>query len=173
MYEYWELRWNDTDRVKLNNSEKKPVPKPFCLPQIPYGLTGVRTRASVVRRRDLTAWAIWKATIGIDRWETWCDRVVLTELARNLVRWWVLVNTETSCRAPWKAEDLSANWVATSFQEIPCTMESDYFSHQTTNFINVVSLFGYCKDAAKLCSDTCNLEDRVQIVCIKRYLRKR
>jgi hypothetical protein len=36
----------------------KPVPVPLCPPQIPHGLTQARTRASVVRGRRLTAWAM-------------------------------------------------------------------------------------------------------------------
>ena len=34
---------------------EKPVPVPLCTPQIPHGLTQDRTRASVVRGRQLTA----------------------------------------------------------------------------------------------------------------------
>jgi hypothetical protein len=37
---------------------EKPVPVPLCSPQIPHGLTRDRTRASAVRGRQLTAWAI-------------------------------------------------------------------------------------------------------------------
>jgi hypothetical protein len=37
---------------------EKPVPVPLCPPQIPYGLTRERTRASAVRGRRLTAWAM-------------------------------------------------------------------------------------------------------------------
>jgi BMFP domain-containing protein YqiC len=37
---------------------EKPVPVPLCPPQISYGLTWDRTRASVVRGRRLTAWAM-------------------------------------------------------------------------------------------------------------------
>jgi hypothetical protein len=36
----------------------KPVPVPFCPPQIPHGLTPARTRASEVRRRRLTPWVM-------------------------------------------------------------------------------------------------------------------
>jgi hypothetical protein len=36
----------------------KPAPVPFCPPQIPHGLTRARTRASAVRDRRLTAWAM-------------------------------------------------------------------------------------------------------------------
>jgi hypothetical protein len=37
---------------------EKPVPVPLCPPQILHGLTRDRTRASAVRGRRLTAWAI-------------------------------------------------------------------------------------------------------------------
>jgi hypothetical protein len=44
---------------KLNNLEKKPVPVPLCLTQIPHGLTRERTRASVVRSQQLTDLKQW------------------------------------------------------------------------------------------------------------------
>ena len=37
---------------------EKPLPVPVCPPQISHGLTRDRTRASAVRGRRLTAWAI-------------------------------------------------------------------------------------------------------------------
>jgi hypothetical protein len=37
IYEYGEPWWNDTDRVKLKNSEK-PVPEPLYPPQMSHGL---------------------------------------------------------------------------------------------------------------------------------------
>jgi hypothetical protein len=37
---------------------EKPVPVPLCPPQIPHGLTRERTRASAVRGRRLTTWAM-------------------------------------------------------------------------------------------------------------------
>jgi hypothetical protein len=37
---------------------EKPVPGPLCPPQIPHGLAWDRTRASAVRGRRLTAWAM-------------------------------------------------------------------------------------------------------------------
>jgi hypothetical protein len=46
-----EHRWNEIDR-------RKPVPVPLCPRQIPHGLTRDRTRASAVRGRRLTAWAM-------------------------------------------------------------------------------------------------------------------
>jgi hypothetical protein len=53
-----EHRWNETDRGKPKYSGEKPVPVPLCPPQIPHGLTWDRTRASAVRGRRLTAWAM-------------------------------------------------------------------------------------------------------------------
>jgi hypothetical protein len=50
-----EHRWNEIDREKPKNSGEKPVPVPLCSPQIPYGLTRDRTRASAVGDRRLTA----------------------------------------------------------------------------------------------------------------------
>jgi hypothetical protein len=51
-------RWNDTDRGKPKNSERKPVPVWLRPPQIPHALIRARTRASALRCRRLTAWAI-------------------------------------------------------------------------------------------------------------------
>jgi hypothetical protein len=49
-----EHRWNENQRTR----GKKPVPMPLCPPQIPHGLTRDRTRASAVRGRQQTAWAM-------------------------------------------------------------------------------------------------------------------
>jgi hypothetical protein len=53
LYEYGDIWWNDTDRGPEELGEN-PVPEPLCPPQIPHGLTRVRTRASAVRDRRLT-----------------------------------------------------------------------------------------------------------------------
>ena len=50
--------WNETDRGKTEVLGQKPVPVPLYPPQIPHGLTQDRNRASTVRRRRLTAWAV-------------------------------------------------------------------------------------------------------------------
>jgi hypothetical protein len=49
--------------VRILTGEKeefgeKPAPVPLCPPQIPHGVIGARTRASEVRSRRLTAWAM-------------------------------------------------------------------------------------------------------------------
>jgi hypothetical protein len=49
-----ELNWQGKTEVL----GEKPVPVPLCPPQIPYGLTRDRTRASAVEGRRLTAWAM-------------------------------------------------------------------------------------------------------------------
>jgi hypothetical protein len=56
-YEFGERRWSDTDR-KNEELGEKPVPVSLCPPQIPHGLTRARTRASAVRGRWLTTWAM-------------------------------------------------------------------------------------------------------------------
>jgi hypothetical protein len=43
---------------KTEELGKKPVPVPLCPPQITHGLTRARTRASAVRGRRLTTWAM-------------------------------------------------------------------------------------------------------------------
>jgi hypothetical protein len=49
-----ELYWQG----KTEELGEKPVPVPLCPPQIPHGLTWARTRASAVRGRRLTTWAM-------------------------------------------------------------------------------------------------------------------
>jgi hypothetical protein len=56
-----ENRWNEIDRGKPKYSGGGgggPGPGPSCPPQIPHGLPRDRTRASAVRGRRLTAWAM-------------------------------------------------------------------------------------------------------------------
>jgi hypothetical protein len=60
-----EQRWNDTDRGKTEGLGEKPVPVPLCPPQIPHGLTWLRNRASSVRSRRLTAWAISRTVLPV------------------------------------------------------------------------------------------------------------
>jgi hypothetical protein len=43
---------------KSRITRKKPVPLPLCPLQVPHGLTRAPTRASAVRGRRLTAWAM-------------------------------------------------------------------------------------------------------------------
>jgi hypothetical protein len=50
-----EHRWNEIDREEPKYSGKN---LPLCQPQIPHGLTRDRARASAVRGRRLTAWAM-------------------------------------------------------------------------------------------------------------------
>jgi hypothetical protein len=48
---------------KTEEPGEKPVPVPLCPPQMPHGLTQARTRASAVRGRLLTTWAMARPTI--------------------------------------------------------------------------------------------------------------
>jgi hypothetical protein len=50
---------------KTEELGEKPVPVPLCPPQIPYGLTRARTRASAVRGRRLTTWAMARPTKSV------------------------------------------------------------------------------------------------------------
>jgi hypothetical protein len=43
---------------KTEEPGEKPVPVPLCPPRIPHGLTRAQTRASAVRGRRLTTWAM-------------------------------------------------------------------------------------------------------------------
>jgi hypothetical protein len=44
---------------------EKPVPVSLCPPHIPHGLNRARTRASVVRGRRITTWAMARAILGV------------------------------------------------------------------------------------------------------------
>jgi hypothetical protein len=55
-----EQRWKDTDR-KVRKIGETHVPVSFCPPQIPRGLTWARTRASAIRSRRRTAWAVTRS----------------------------------------------------------------------------------------------------------------
>jgi hypothetical protein len=57
-YEFGERQWNDIWQGKTEELGDKPVPVPLCPPQIPHGLIRARTRASAVRGRRLTTWAM-------------------------------------------------------------------------------------------------------------------
>jgi hypothetical protein len=49
-----QVEWNWRGKPEVLG--EKPVPLPLCPPEIPYGLTRDRTRASAVRGRRLSAW---------------------------------------------------------------------------------------------------------------------
>jgi hypothetical protein len=59
------VEWNW--QVKTEVLGEKPVPVPLCPPQIPYGLTRNGSRASAVRGRRLTAWAMARRTHTLSR----------------------------------------------------------------------------------------------------------
>jgi hypothetical protein len=54
------VEWNWQGKTEVLG--EKPVPVPLCPPQFPHGLTRHRTRASAVRGRRLTAWAMTRPT---------------------------------------------------------------------------------------------------------------
>jgi hypothetical protein len=56
-----EWKW----QAKTEVFGEKPVPVPLCSPQIPHGLTRDLTRASAVRGRRLTAWAMARPSIRL------------------------------------------------------------------------------------------------------------
>jgi hypothetical protein len=59
---------------KTEELGEKPVPVPLCPPQIPRGLTQVRTRTSAVRGRWLTTWAMARPTV--------CSYVCVSRVSR-------------------------------------------------------------------------------------------
>jgi hypothetical protein len=92
-----EHRWNWQGKTEVRG--EKPVPVPFCPPQIPHRLNRDRTRASAVGGRRLTAWAmarpyetrdserntlLWMENVAVNKtrcyeWNTllWTEYVVL------------------------------------------------------------------------------------------------
>jgi hypothetical protein len=52
---------------KTEKVGEKPVPVPLCPPQTPHGLTRGRTRASALRGRRLTTWAMARPVICVSR----------------------------------------------------------------------------------------------------------
>jgi hypothetical protein len=50
------MEWNWQGKPEI--VREKPILMPLCWPQIPHGLSRDRTRASAVRGRRLTAWAM-------------------------------------------------------------------------------------------------------------------
>jgi hypothetical protein len=78
-------------KEKPKNSGEKPVPMPLCPPQVPHGLTHARTRASAVRGRRLTTWAMARINpeigprffyYGSNRLFDWCmaDRMLCCDM---------------------------------------------------------------------------------------------
>jgi hypothetical protein len=59
IFDYRKRRWNDMDRRKAKKSKRN---LPQCPPQFSHGLTRVRTGASTMRDRRLTAWAMTRPT---------------------------------------------------------------------------------------------------------------
>jgi hypothetical protein len=55
---YMESHGGMTLTGKSRRTRKNPIPVSWCQPQIAHGLTRARTRASAVRGRRLTAWAM-------------------------------------------------------------------------------------------------------------------
>jgi hypothetical protein len=54
-FQVMEHRWNEIDRGKTEVLGEKHVAVPLCPPQIRHGLIQIRTRASAVRGRQVTA----------------------------------------------------------------------------------------------------------------------
>jgi hypothetical protein len=65
---YIELQCRMILTGKQKNSGEKPSPMPLCPPQIPHGLK-LRTHASSVRGRRLTAWAMARPFKSVDHGE--------------------------------------------------------------------------------------------------------
>jgi hypothetical protein len=58
------MEWNWQGKTKVRG--EKPVPVPHCPQQIPHGLTRDRTRASAVRGRPVTAWAMARPLLAFN-----------------------------------------------------------------------------------------------------------
>jgi hypothetical protein len=75
-------------RGKTKELGEKPVPMPLCPPQIPHGFT----RASMVRGRWLTTWAMaWPLVVGL--LSCLCPVTMMTGPPDSEgVQWWLSVN---------------------------------------------------------------------------------
>jgi hypothetical protein len=88
---------------KTEELGEKPVPVPLCPPQIPHGLTRARSRASAVRGRRLTTWAMARPgeflsltkTILFGRNKTWRDVQVCLRPLYSRHRYTVLLKTDS------------------------------------------------------------------------------
>jgi hypothetical protein len=78
---------------KTEELGEKPVPVPLCPPQIPHGLPRARTRASAVRGRRLTTWAITRPRNRIYSSLDLTSTIALRILPQDSIRvrtklWW-------------------------------------------------------------------------------------
>jgi hypothetical protein len=96
-----EQRWNDDG--KAERLGVKPVPVPPCPPQIPHGLTCERTRASSVRIRQLTAWAMTRPYTVVRFSGIWSFiRGSLSLVDKNISRGVWEVCWGEYCRCKWE-----------------------------------------------------------------------
>jgi hypothetical protein len=70
---------------KTEELGEKPVPVPLCPPQIPHGLTRLRTQASAVGGRRLTVWAMARPGLQLRSYVEVILFVSLTILNRKVV----------------------------------------------------------------------------------------
>jgi hypothetical protein len=92
---------------KKKELREEPVRVSLCPPQIPHGMTGARTRASGVRGRRLTAWAMALPRISVGMklvvaW-SWLNDGLRRTLSRNCwFPWWpTLLQAHISWPIAW------------------------------------------------------------------------
>jgi hypothetical protein len=61
------VEWNWQGKTEVLG--EKPVPVSLCPPQIPHGLTRDQIRATAVRGRRLTAWAMARTIYTLNNWK--------------------------------------------------------------------------------------------------------
>jgi hypothetical protein len=92
---------------------KKPVPVPLCPAQIPRGLSRVRTRASAVRGRRLTTWAMARPqTASLNKLQTNNRRVWETCISSTVAKLQVPCRgcTWYGAAVTWRAPDDGPCW---------------------------------------------------------------
>jgi hypothetical protein len=107
-YEFGERRWNDILTGENEELGEKPVPVPLFPPQIPHGLSRARKRASAVRGRRLTAWAMVRPKVAlivmlllrVGIAQDFSFTTTITHLLCFPI--WVLIIPDTYTRALWQ-----------------------------------------------------------------------
>jgi hypothetical protein len=74
-------------QAKKENLGEEPFPVPLCPPKIPLGLTRARTRASAVRDRRLTAWAMAQQLLHLHKWSLVSWKI--TGMPKSFI--WILI----------------------------------------------------------------------------------
>jgi hypothetical protein len=126
---YWHgrPRWNDIDRTKAKNTERQLSRVPLCTPQFLYGLPLARTRASGVRGRRITAWAMARP---LTLWSK--ERVVLLYLLK-LSRFLMAIRRKEKLQLLWDRNTPTISDMRKSTILISC-LNFPFFEYRVKTF---------------------------------------